>query len=261
MATYFRFILVPPVIGSVSFLSRTTATHNNLYPIFTNHITGRFVMQKVICGVFVVIIVSLFIGCASMRPQREVHDNTVTSTYPNVAVKIDPSFQYLGNPSEGGTSKSVSGSRDLKISRDSYCFVAPEKDIAFKALAVQFHKTETYFVSDFFGSAIGLEKGATDLSGKKYQYFTRAVRPSMDSHLTRHITDCGYSMPFGLMKVYGRVYGAKGNILVKVYYYESLHSSGLSDASWKKYDELNNQQQEYLHDFNARADSLFELIK
>jgi hypothetical protein len=217
-------------------------------------------MKKVAESILVLTMaVSFLVGCSAFQVQRDVVGNTLTSNVPSVAVKTDPAFKYIGNPHKRGTGESVSG-RELQEHFDSYCFVVPKDDIASKGIAVQFHRTQYKFVSDFFRNVEGLKKGRQDVSGKSFQYFIESVHPSMDSHMTRLITDKGYTMPFGLIKVYGRIYGGKGNMLVKIYYYEPLKGTGLEDYSWTSYDNLNQKQKDYLEEFNKRADASFELV-
>jgi hypothetical protein len=218
-------------------------------------------MKKVAWSMLVLsIATSLLVSCSAFQVKREVIDNTLMSNTPNVSIKVDPAYEYLGNPHTRDTSESVGGS-ELQVNFDSYCFVEPKENVASKALAVQFHRTQTYFVSDFFGDVEGLKKGKQELSGKSFQYFVESVHPSMNSHMTRLITDKGYTMPFGLLKVYGRVYGAKGNMLVKVFYYEPLKGSGLDDLSWNSYKNLSKNQRDYLEEFDKRADASFELVR
>ncbi len=214
----------------------------------------RILLLVVIAAAFL-----FFMGCSVFQVKREVTDNTLVSNTPNVKFRIDPEFQYVGNPHKRDTSESVGG-RELDINFDSYCFVKPDDAKASKVISIQFHRVETYFVSDFFRKVEALQKGAQDVAGKSFQYYMRGVQPSMNSHMTRMITDKGYSMPYGLVKVFGRIYGPKGNMLVKLYYYESLDGSGLEDLAWKNYDNLSRKQQDYLEKFSERADASFELL-
>jgi hypothetical protein len=208
------------------------------------------------------LLLALISGCSGLGPKRDVlHDNTFVSNNPNLSIKVSPEFKYVGNPSDRGSSTSTKGTR-LRTSFDSYCFVKTDKNMVKRSLAIQFHKTQTQFVSDFFGRVKNaVAKGTTKCGGKNFQYYTKAVYPSMKSHMTRHIADQGYIMGYGLTKVFGRVYGVKGDTLVKMLYYESLSDSKFEDKSWKNADELTQKQSAFLSEFNKRAESSFDLMK
>lgn len=192
------------------------------------------------------LLLALISGCSGLQTKRDVMpDNTFVSNNPNLSIKVSPEFKYVGNPTDRGSSTSVGG-RDLRTRFDSYIFVETDKDTVKRSVAIQFHKTETYFVSDFFRNVKNtVAKGTTECGGKKFQYYTMKVYPSMNSHMTRHIADQGYTMGYGLTKVFGRVYGAKGDTLVKIFYYESLGDS--------KFDH------NFLNEFNKRAELSFDI--
>jgi hypothetical protein len=172
-------------------------------------------------------------------------DNTFASNNPKLSIKVSPEFKYIGNPSDRASSTSIGG-RELRTGFDSYCFVETDKNTVKRSVIIQIHTTETYFVSDFFRSVkYPLAKGTTKCGGKNFQYFTINVNSSMDNHMTRHIADQGYTMGKGLLKVFGRVYGAKGDTLVKIFYYESFGDS--------KFDH------DFSSDFDKRAELSFDL--
>ena len=207
------------------------------------------------------LLLALILGCSSMQVKREVNENTFVSSYPNVAIKVKPEFKYIGNPNEATLGKSVDNSRDLRVRWDSYCFVKADKDKTARAVTIQIETVETRFISDFFRNVKNVAaKGTTEIGGEKFQYFTSAVEPSMDSHLTRFYTGQGYKMSSGLMTVLARLYGTKGDMLVKILYYEPLENSEFNNMSWKNADDLTQKQIEYIRSFNERAISAFELM-
>ncbi len=205
------------------------------------------------------LLLALILGCSVLQINREVRENTFVSSYPNLAIKVSPEYKYIGNIDDKSTGQSISG-RDLRYRDDSYSFVKPDKDQAGKVVSIQIETVETYFVSDFFRNIENpLSKGTTDIGGEKFQYYTRLVKPTMDRDMTRHIAGQGYKMPVGLEKVFGRIYGAKGNTLVKIYYYEALDNSEFGGRSWNNADDLSPKQIECLRDFNESAKLAFEL--
>ena len=208
-----------------------------------------------------ILLFALILGCSSLQVKREVNENTFVSSYPNVAIKLKPEFKYIGNPSEATLGKSVDNSRDLRVRWDSYCFVKADKDKAAKAVTIQIETVETRFISDFFRNVKNAAaKGTAEIGGKKFQYFTSVVEPTMDSLLTRFYTGQGYKMSPGLMTVLARIYGTRGDTLVKILYYEPLENPELNNMSWKNADDLTQKQIEYMKNFNSRAISAFELM-
>jgi hypothetical protein len=173
---------------------------------------------------------------------------------------VGPEYKYIGNVSERGAGKSTTG-RDLRNHYDSYYFVKPDKDQVEKAVSIQFHTTENQYVSDLNqwvkNAAV---KGTEDFEGKKFQYYTQSVTPTMDKRSTKYIYEKGYRMPTGLVTVFRRIYGAKGNTLLMIVYYESISFSDFDNRSWENADDLSQKQIEYLRHFNERAKSAFELM-
>jgi hypothetical protein len=168
--------------------------------------------------------------------------------YPSIWAKLEPS----------PTSKSIGG-RDLNNIFDSYCFISSQDNFVSKALTIQFHTTETSFVSDFFSQAKNtLARGVVNCSGEPFQYYIYAVHPDLSQPTTRLIADKGYIMPYGLLKVYGKIYGAKDNLILKFGYYEKIDEP-MTDLQWKVQDSLHKNQLEYVEEFSKRADSSFKL--
>jgi hypothetical protein len=201
-------------------------------------------LSRIMFKIFLLLV--LISGCSGLQTKRDVMpDNTFVSNNPNVSINVSPEFKYIGNPTYKGTSASVKGTK-LRTSFDSYCFVATDNNMVKRSVAIQIHKTETQFVIDFFGNVkYSVAKGITKCGGKNFQYFTRDYRPAMNNHITRHIADQGYTMGYGIIKVFGRIYGAKGNTLVKIIYYESLGDS--------RFD------YNFLSQFDKRADLSFDI--
>ena len=205
-------------------------------------------------------LIALIIGCSTLQAKRAVNENTFVSSAPDLSVKVGSEFKFIGSPSETTQGPSVGG-RDLRYRFESYCFVAPDKDQAKKVVAISIQTVETYYVSDWYRDIKNtLDTGTIDLRGKKYHYYTYPLQPGLNNYMVRHISQQGYAMPFGLTKVFGRVYGAKGDTLVKIYYYEALNNAEFDNKSWKNTDGLSQKQIDYLKDFNERARSAFELI-
>lgn len=202
---------------------------------------------RIIFKIFLFLV--LISGCSGLQTKRDVMpDNTFVSNNPNVSINVSPEFKYIGNPTDKGFATSVKGTK-LRNSFDSYCFVETDNNMVKRSVAIEIVKIETQFtsfVSDFFGNEkYSVAKGITKCGGKNFQYFTRDYRPAMTNYMTRHIADQGYTMGYGIIKVFGRVYGATKNTLVKIIYYESLGDS--------RFD------YNFLSQFDKRADLSFDI--
>jgi len=99
------------------------------------------------------------------------------------------------------------------------------------------------------------------LGGKKYQYYTKAVVPSMNHKMTRFVSDKGFIMPrCVLSKTAGRAEGAKGNILLKVMYFVDVTELDYTFQAWKDKDTLTKEQRSYLEKFERNWKESFEVI-
>ena len=105
-------------------------------------------------------LLALILGCSALQAKRAVNENTFVSSAPDLSIKVNPEFKYVGNAKDSDSHPNISG-HDLRHQYDSFCFVSPDKDQAKKAIAIQIETTETYFVSDWYRNNINnvLDKG------------------------------------------------------------------------------------------------------
>ena len=135
------------------------------------------------------------------------------------------------------------------------------EDKAQRVVSVAFSKIETSFISDFWKDVKNkLESGVDKHGGKTYQYYTRRIHPSYKGYLVKYIFDNGYTISCGLSKLIGRVEGSSGDMLVYMWYFETLTNVGLPCPSWKNKEDLTARHQEYLQKFNERFLSSFEIL-
>jgi len=197
-------------------------------------------------------------GCSSLALKREVANNVFTSSFPEITVSVAPDFKYLGI-SSGHTTGSTLGLRDVDYTIEAYCFVLPRNNIASKVFGVLFETIRAAYIPDFFRDKKNtLATGAVDCGGEIFQYFIISVHPSPTKHFSRVIFENGYAMPFGLIKVYGKIYGVNEDNLVHFFYYEPFENS-MKDEQWKTQESLRKDQLAFMKKFSQRADLAFNL--
>lgn len=208
----------------------------------------------------ILIAITLFVGCASMKVERSVVDNVFHSSYPALNVAVAPEFQYVGNTKTEKTSKSISGN-PLRNKYDDYLFIQSDRNNKIlKWVYINFKYTETHFIHDFNRNVKNkLESGTYDFEGKKYQSYTKVECPTLKGRNTKYLSERGYILPCNLVKGFGRIANQGGNILFHIWYGESIEKSGFSYQSFKNPDNLSSDQKAYLEVFNQRALAAFNL--
>jgi len=221
-------------------------------------------MKKNIRACFSCLFLLVFISaCSGLQIKREVTaDNIFVANDPTLSISVNPELKYIGNPNEQGSSESIGGRR-LRASLDNYCFVKSAGNRVQRSVTIQIQKTETSYVSDFFRSVKNtIDKGVTECGGKKFQYYTVEIYPSLKYALTQFIADQGYTMDHGLMKVFGRIYGARENTLVKILYFEDISQIDfLKNKNWERPKNFTAEQYDFYVGFNERAKAAFQVLK
>jgi hypothetical protein len=212
---------------------------------------------------FILFILIFHIGCASLKPERNVVNNQFVSTYPKIKIKIMPEFAYIESISKSGYAEGIEAAR-LTHSADSYAFVEAEKATSEvkKAITIQISTTGGRYIRDFYRGAekTALDYGKLEIGDKEYRYFTRIGTPTAKGYLTKHIYEKGFTMSCGLIKVCGRLIGSD-NVLTQIIYYEDIKNSGLSCRSWKYKQSLTESHIQYLEGYNQRFKSSFEILE
>jgi len=229
---------------------------------------GRAIMKSHL-GVILAATI-FFTGCAGIEVERNVTDNVFHSSHPKLNIKIDPQFEYLGKSSDKSFVRTRAGSTDLFADKEAYIFIVPEGEKIKKFLLIHVFQVETQFVNTYFRNVKRkLEEGTHEFGGKEYQYFTKFFSyPSTKYHAYEYIKEKDYVFACGLIRVYARL--QHRNIATSIVYYEDVvRDFGLTCQSWaakawhykgKYKDLLNEEQIEYLQQFNDRAMSSFEIV-
>jgi hypothetical protein len=217
-------------------------------------------MKKFIFSILFILI--FHIGCASLKPERNVVNNQFVSTYPKIKIQIIPELAYIEGISQSGYAEGLE--IQLTHSEDSYAFVEAEKATSEvkRAVIIEIKTTGGYYMGDFYRNMekTALEFGKLEIGGKEYRYFTTIGTPTDKGYLTRHIYEKGYTMSCGLFKFYGRLIGAN-NVLTQIIYYENIKNSGLSCHSWKYKQSLTDSHLQYLEGYNQRFKSSLEILE
>ena len=98
---------------------------------------------------------------------------------------------------------------------------------------------------------------------KNYQYFIRKSYPSMKGSVTRYLYEKGgYVVPLCLLeKGIGRVVGARQDMMILIHYYEELSEHGFSCSAFPINGSfLNEEEIEFIEEFNERAKLAFEIV-
>ncbi len=75
----------------------------------------------------ILIAITLFVGCASMKVERNVVDNVFHSSYPALNVAVAPEFQYVGNNKTEKMGKSIHGN-PRKYKYDTHIFIQSDQN-------------------------------------------------------------------------------------------------------------------------------------
>ena len=198
---------------------------------------------------YYLLILAVLGGCAA---ERKVVDNTFYCSFPKFTIRINPDYEYIGQRY----------TRSERWGYDTYVFILADNNRIKKVIAIDIEKISTYYVSDFWGNVENkLDSGVCELGGKKYHHYTNALMPSMKWNMTRLVSDKGFILPNCLLtKRVGRIEGAKGNILFKIYYFEDVTDLGSACRSWKNKDTLSKDQLDRLAQFDKNWHEVFEVL-
>jgi hypothetical protein len=198
---------------------------------------------------YYLLILAVLGGCAA---ERKVVDNTFYCSFPKFTIRINPDYEYIGQRY----------TRSERWGYDTYVFILADNNRIKKVIAIDIEKISTYYVSDFWGNVENkLDSGVCELGGKKYHHYTNALMPSMKWNTTRLVSDKGFILPNCLLtKRVGRIEGAKGNILFKIYYFEDVTDLGYACRSWKNKDTLSKDRLDRLAQFDKNWHEVFEVL-
>lgn len=195
----------------------------------------------------------LFSGCAA---DRKVVNNTFYSDFPKMIVKVAPEFSYFRNLKFDEYGKSIDGTRELKYEFDDFSFICCQKGILTKGVSAGIEKIETHYISNLYGNKRNLEYGMIEIAGEQYEFAIKLIYPSMKGARTVALKNAGYMMPRCVInKWHSRI--EYGNLIKYVHYWEQPPGQC---EKWKEGALLDDQQRQFLIEFNKRAAAAFEVI-
>jgi len=215
----------------------------------------------------VMMIVAIFlIGCSSLEPKRVVNGNVFASDSPKFKLKLDPSFIYLQDLKYADTSKArIESDIILSNKENSYVFVDSDGDNVKKGVVITLAKTSGYWINNpYMDVKRTIEKGKCEIDGNKFNYFTIPVTGAT-GRITEHITQKGYKLSPGLVRVHGRVPLGNRKYLIEVVYFEAFgdrYDENTVKVWWdahKGY--MSAKEKEILANFNNNSLSAFEILE
>lgn len=220
---------------------------------------ARFRCLVMACAV----ILPLLTGCARLKVERMVENNIFYSSYPNLKIRINPDFIYLGNIKPYLDGQSMDGSRELRNYFDNYIFIKQENNTVHQAMIIMFETIETRFTDDFWKDVEDkLASGNMIFGNETYAYYIKAIRPSKDSYIASFLLDNGgYEMPAcALMKTVGKIQHLKENMLFQIMYFEAITGAAYPCQTWRRMGSIDDGQKKYLKQFDERFNSAFQFL-
>jgi hypothetical protein len=205
-------------------------------------------------------------SCASLKGKREVVDNTLSSNYPKLKVKVDPSLTYLGDLRYDTGGYDVYDYRKTHHTQraHSFVFLTAEESAIKKALVITIKKMKgtRIFTPDQAAHKKGiLDQGNLRLAGKRFQYYSMVVKVTTEHPALEYVYDKGYTTPdYALRTTVVRVVKA-GTMLIKLNYYEDITGSSFSYNSWRNKDDLYEEQLNCLEVCHKNCLTAFEILK
>jgi hypothetical protein len=209
----------------------------------------------------------IYCGCATVKPKREVVDNTLSSTSPKLRVKVDSSFTYLGDLRYGTWTYDVSEYRKKQQTQEvhAFVFVTAEGTMIKKALMIKIHKMkkDRHFTADQLAHKKNiLDRGNLRLAGKRFQYYSKAITITMGDPVAEYIYNKGYTTPDHVLMTRIMRVRDLGKTLIKFDYYEDISDSGFGDYnSWRNKDDLYEEQWNILDVCKKNCLTAFEILK
>jgi hypothetical protein len=197
--------------------------------------------NQVVMIVFLLIAISLVLtaGCATVTDKRHVENNTFISTYPKMAIKVSPEFEYLGEYHGNMFKDAQTGMRTANIDQVFHIFLERGDEGSInKGLVIAIYKLSIGFhwLSDSVkkaGSAV--DSGEIEINGKVWPYAVWATNnffgPAKAFVQDRGFSADQYFVVGVISKVIDHTHGeALGGTKLAIYYIEDRRISGSDSA-------------------------------
>ena len=215
-------------------------------------------MKKMLSVLFIAFLLS---GCASL-PKREFIDGIFTSNKPDIKLKINDDFTYIGKYNL--TFQNYG--EDFEKS-ESHVFIYASQGTVKRILTIRFkdlvEEDFQYMANDPFGKVPEknrFETGKIDLSGVKHDYCLGFFPVSKDL-IQDFSRKEGYLLPdCVLMDQFVRIVSKGNNNKIEIIYYEDSAESLNKCDVWEA-GNLGKPQKLYLEGFAKRAVESFTILK
>lgn len=194
------------------------------------------------------LLVFVLTGCVGTKRQRGVQENTFYSTYPEVAVKMAPEFEYVDNRKKSEYGQHEGSDSGSSYNNEKFIFA----DRLSKKVGVitisSLSDSGTRWIVDLTKQISDyLTTGYEDQFGKTYQYI---VFTSKDEN-----NECR------LIKLASRVVGGYGDTILNIIYVEPLYGLSLNCENEKlKLSELSLDQKKFYDEFMERCSKNMKFI-
>lgn len=190
--------------------------------------------------------ITLFVltGCVATA-KRGMKDNIFFSTQPEVAVKLDPNFEYIDKSKTVHGDNHTDGALYYDIKVNSFTFV---DGLTQRASSISFSKVELGYFIDNLNMSIEnpIEEGYEEHNGKKYQTAVYALKTKDGSCL--------------LLKRFARLVSANADMVLQVLYAEPLKDTAGQCELWAKKGMLTPDQQERINQLNKNCRDSIEFV-
>ncbi len=216
-------------------------------------------------GLLLLIAILLCTGCEALIRNRSVKNNIFESKKPEMLLVINPRFEYLGYHETITRQTSAARDRVRNKKVTAYVFITKAKDsnAINELVAITFHQTNYSGHSGELFQHIQqvYDKGAVELGGQLYQYYTRFEKPSANMIFTQFVLQEGFEMTCGLVKRAARAVGPHKTELMNIYYYQSVTNTDIACDSWQIQQRLNTKQKDFLRTFDQTFHALMNFIE
>lgn len=197
----------------------------------------------------VVMVIGLFLmtGCVGAY-KRGVQDNTFYSTYPKVAIKMAPDFEYVDKEKETDYSFLTGSETTTGIHVERYIF-ADTLTRKYSIIRIaKLTRQYTYWRSDLTGYVSNyLDAGIEEQLGETYQYIVVVQKNDFDECM--------------MTKWVGRVIGGNRNTMLNIFYSEPINLEGHGcENNWQDLSKLSVEQKAFYDKFMENADQNMEFI-
>ena len=197
------------------------------------------------------LVLLLLAGCAA---ERRVVGNTFQSSFPQMNIRVDDHFKYLGKTSKTGQVKTMDGTRDIMTESEYYLFIPTNaKSHLQEFLMVHIQEIQTSWGSNsIYGNQRNLDYSMVDLHGEKYEYYSRIFTHSANWQARNYLFDSGHTLPSCLL-LGGFERITHGKLMIGLYYYRDATAYEMSCKNKYSKESLSSKEQDGIQSLRQRA--------